>query len=62
VALHRSFPFTVAPQVAGQIVQLPVPDNQPVCKDDLLMLIDPTNYTIAVKKAEPCLGSRGELG
>jgi multidrug resistance efflux pump len=54
-ATVRVYVVTIAPQVAGQIVQLPVSDNQPVHKDDLLMVIDPTNYTIAVKQAEAVL-------
>jgi multidrug resistance efflux pump len=41
-----------APQVAGQIVEQPVADNQFVHKGDLLMVIDPTNYKIAVSLAE----------
>jgi multidrug resistance efflux pump len=48
----RVYVVTMAPQVAGQIVQLPVADNQFVHKDDLLMVIDPTNYKIAVSLAE----------
>jgi len=48
----RVYVVTIAPQVAGQIVQLPVADNQFVHKDDLLMVIDPTNYKIAVSLAE----------
>jgi multidrug resistance efflux pump len=48
----RVYVVTMAPQVAGQIVQLPVADNQFVHKDDLLMAIDPTNYKIAVSLAE----------
>jgi multidrug resistance efflux pump len=48
----RVYIATMAPQVAGQIVQLPVADNQFVHKDDLLMVIDPTNYKIAVSLAE----------
>jgi multidrug resistance efflux pump len=48
----RVYVATMAPQVAGQIVQLPVADNQFVHKDDLLMVIDPTNYKIAVSLAE----------
>jgi RND family efflux transporter MFP subunit len=48
----RVYVLTIAPQVAGQIVQLPVADNQFVHKDDLLMVIDPTNYKIAVSLAE----------
>jgi RND family efflux transporter MFP subunit len=46
---------TTAPQVAGYIVELPVADNQFVRKGDLLMVIDPTNYRIAVKQAEAAL-------
>ena len=42
----RAYVVTMAPQVAGQIVQLPVADNQFVHKGDLLMVIDPTNYKI----------------
>ena len=34
--------------MAGQIVELPVADNQFVHKSDLLTVIDPTNYKIAV--------------
>jgi multidrug resistance efflux pump len=48
----RAYVVTIAPQVAGQIVQLPVVDNQFVHKRDLLMVIDPTNYKIAVSLAE----------
>jgi biotin carboxyl carrier protein len=42
----------MAPEVSGRIVQLPVADNQFVHKGDLLMVIDPTNYKIAVSLAE----------
>src|SRR6516225_5278545 len=48
----RAYVVTMAPQVAGQIVELPVADNQFVHKGDLLMVIDPTNYRIAVSLAE----------
>src|SRR6201984_741178 len=40
-ATVRAYVVTMAPQVAGQIVQLPVADNQFVHKGDLLMVIDP---------------------
>jgi multidrug resistance efflux pump len=42
----------MAPEVAGRIVELPVVANEYVHKGDLLMVIDPTNYTIAVSQAE----------
>src|SRR5271170_6419907 len=48
----RVYVVTMAPQVTGQIVELPVADNQLVYKGDLLMVIDPTNYRIAVSLAE----------
>ena len=48
----RAYVVKVAPQVAGEIVQLPIADNQFVHKGDLLMLIDPRNYSIAVRQAQ----------
>ena len=48
----RVYAVTMAPQVAGQIVELPVADNQFVHRGDLLMAIDPTNYKIALQLAE----------
>jgi multidrug resistance efflux pump len=48
----RAYVVTMAPQVAGQIVELPVADNQFVHKGDLLMVIDPTDYKIAVSLRE----------
>src|SRR6266851_4431584 len=48
----RVYVVTMAPEVAGRIVELPVADNQFVHKGDLLMLVDPTNYKIAVSLAE----------
>src|SRR5439155_24681590 len=48
----RVYIVTMAPEVAGRIVELPVADNQFVHKGDPLMVIDPTNYKIAVSLAE----------
>jgi multidrug resistance efflux pump len=48
----RAYVVTMAPQVAGQIVEFPVADNQFVHKGDVLMVIDPTNFKIAVNLAE----------
>jgi RND family efflux transporter MFP subunit len=48
----RVYVVTMAPEVAGKIVQLPVADNQFVHKGDLLMLVDPTNYAFSVQQAE----------
>lgn len=44
----RAYVVRIAPEVSGRIVELPVKDNQSVHKGDLLMVIDPTNYRIAV--------------
>jgi multidrug resistance efflux pump len=48
----RAYVVTMAPEVAGRIVELPIVDNQFVRKGDVLMVIDPTNYKIAVSLAE----------
>ena len=48
----RAYVVTKAVEVSGYIVELPVVDNQFVHKGDLLMVIDPTNYKIAVSLAE----------
>jgi multidrug resistance efflux pump len=48
----RAYVVKIAPEVAGEIVKLPIVDNQFVHKGDLLMLIDPRNYSIAVRQAE----------
>lgn len=48
----RAYVVTMAAEVAGRIVELPVVDNQFVHRGDLLMTIDPTDYRTAVKLAE----------
>jgi multidrug resistance efflux pump len=48
----RTYVVTMAPEVAGRIVELPVVDNQFVHKGDLLLVVDPTNYKIAVQLAD----------
>src|SRR6266700_937709 len=45
----------IAPQVSGHIVQLHVRDNQPVQEGDLLFLIDPRPYKIALERARATL-------
>ena len=44
-ATVRAYVVTMAPEVAGRIVELHVVDNKYVRKGDLLMVIDPTNYS-----------------
>jgi multidrug resistance efflux pump len=51
----RAYVVTMAPEVAGRIAELPVADNQFVHKGDLLMAIDPIDYTIAVARAEAAI-------
>src|SRR5499427_4749979 len=51
-ATVRAYVVTMAPEVAGRIVELQVVDNKFVHKGDLLMVIDPTNYSIAVSQAD----------
>jgi multidrug resistance efflux pump len=47
----RTYVVTMAPEVAGRIVKLPVADNQFVHQGDLLLVIDPTDYRIALNLA-----------
>ena len=51
-ATVRAYVVTMAPEVAGRIVELNVVDNKYVRKGDLLLVIDPTNFRIAVSQAE----------
>jgi multidrug resistance efflux pump len=51
----RAYVVTMAPEVAGRIVALPVGDNQYVRKGDLLVTIEPTDYAIAVQQAEAAI-------
>jgi RND family efflux transporter MFP subunit len=48
----RTYVVTMAPEVAGRIVELSAADNQFVHKGDLLLVIDPTNYKIALQLAD----------
>jgi multidrug resistance efflux pump len=41
----------IAPRVAGPVIQIPIKDNQPVKKGDLLFEIDPSTYQAAVNDA-----------
>jgi multidrug resistance efflux pump len=48
----RAYVVTMAPEVAGRIVKLPVADNQFVRKGDELFEIDPADYRIALDQAQ----------
>jgi RND family efflux transporter MFP subunit len=44
----RAYVVTLAPQIAGEVTELAVGDNQFVHKGDLLMKIDPRDYRVTV--------------
>ena len=48
----RVYVVTMAPEVAGRLVSLPVADNQYVHKGDALFEIDPADYRIALEQAQ----------
>src|SRR6202795_2006991 len=48
----RAYVVTMAPEVAGRIVKLPVKDNQFVHKGDVLFEIDSADYRIALEQAQ----------
>ncbi|MBO0718417.1 MAG: HlyD family secretion protein [Rhizobiales bacterium] len=48
----RVYTVNMAPEVVGRIVELAVADNQFVHKGDLLLVIDPTDYRIALNLAD----------
>lgn len=54
----RADVINVAADVSGVVVDVPVKDNQPVKKGDLLMQIDPEHYQLVVKQAEAMVASR----
>lgn len=54
---------SVAPQVSGQIVDLRVADNQSVAKGDVLYVIDPVDFEIAIQQAQAEVDNReADLG
>ncbi|MFL9924979.1 HlyD family secretion protein [Herbaspirillum lusitanum] len=54
----RADVVNIAPDVAGQVVALPVRDNQLVHKGDLLMEIDPAHYQLALQQADATVLAR----
>ena len=47
----------ISPEVAGEIIELPVKDGQPVKKGDLLIRIRPDNYKAQVAQQEAAIAS-----
>jgi multidrug resistance efflux pump len=52
----------IAPEVSGTVVQVPVADNQFVHKGDVLFVIDPIRFKLAVAQAQAAVdGAKQEL-
>jgi multidrug resistance efflux pump len=54
----RAEVVNIAAQVSGQVISLPVADNQKVKKGDVLFEIDPSDYKLALTQAEANVQSR----
>ena len=54
----RADVVSVAPDVAGLVLEVPVRDNQAVKKGDLLLRIDPARFELAVQEARALLAAR----
>src|SRR3954463_14414072 len=53
----------IVPQLRGRVIEVPVENNRPVKKGDVLFGIDPTPYQITVNTLEARLGSdQAKLG
>ena len=58
----RANVVTVAPDVAGAVIDVRVKDNQEVKIGDVLFTIDPARYTLAVENAEAALaGAKSQM-
>src|SRR3954467_3665266 len=47
----------ISPEVAGEIIDLPVVDGQPVKKDDLLLRIKPDSYKALLEQQEAAISA-----
>ena len=56
----RAYVVDVAPEVSGTVVAVPVRDNQVVRKGDLLFVIDPQRFRLAIVEAQARLSSTRE--
>jgi RND family efflux transporter MFP subunit len=54
----RAEVVNIAAQINGQVIALPVVDNQRVKKGDVLLEIDPSDYKLALSQAEANVQSR----
>lgn len=53
----RADVIAVAPDVSGVVTDVRVADNQPVRKGEVLFLVDPSRYRIAVERAQAALAA-----
>jgi multidrug resistance efflux pump len=61
-ATVRAYVVTITPQVSGLVVNLPAHADQFIRKGDLVMQIEPVDYTLAIANAEAALeGARADL-
>ncbi|ARN74824.1 HlyD family secretion protein [Oceanicoccus sagamiensis] len=56
----RGYVVPIAPQVAGEIVEINVSDNEIVEDGHILLKLDPTQYQLAVNKAQADLENAGQ--
>jgi multidrug resistance efflux pump len=59
-ATVQAYIVSVAPEVAGNVVEVGVVDNQVVQGGDLLFRIDPQSYEVAVREAEAAVDRAGQ--
>ena len=59
-AVVQAYIVSIAPEVAGRVVEVGVQDNQRVRPGQLLFRIDPEPYRIAAEQAEARLASAGQ--
>ena len=50
-AYVRANTVGIAPHVSGPIIELPIVDNQPVTEGEILFVVDPRPYEVALEKA-----------
>jgi multidrug resistance efflux pump len=59
-ATVQAYIVGIAPEVAGNVVEIAVLDNQVVNGGDLLFRIDPQPYEVAVREAEAAVDRAGQ--
>jgi multidrug resistance efflux pump len=59
-ATIQAYIVSIAPEVAGNVVEIGVVDNQAAKAGDLLFRIDPQSYEVAVREAEAAVDSAGQ--